>query len=968
MNKHRILNLFILTILVIASSFSAPIRSVIAQSLSPIIAVFIENNHIIGFHWPVGTILTLTIDDPSTPGAVDYTATSAVQADTDPNVPGSTSARFWPGESFQVKPGHIVTLSGGGTTKIHTVTNLTRDGVDMPGDRLWGHADPGTVVEVRNRWQRDIVRWETADSTGYWEADFSKAGDLPEEGLTRDFGLGDHFMILQNDNDGDHTQVDFVMPFPDFEVRLTQNIIEAWNFPLGYPVTLTINDPLTSQNPDFSVVLDPEPAPWNPSDSYFDYELGDQFRIRPGHLLTMSNGFLTKTHMVSALQVTDFDYNLDTICGTAEPGLQVETRIEYDQLFFQRYATVAANGNWCVDYAYPGSSKNEQTTYDLLPFTEGTAHLRDGDNDSTQVTWPYYLNAWVGGEHVDGNNWLSGDPVTLEIDDLATVVVPDYGALAVPEVGPWFLTGVNFPFAGEYDLKGGDIVTLSQGGRVKQLIASSSLALTSLDYLTDTIVGTATPNAHVLVNIGYGQGYMRFTVADPSGNWSAAFSIPGDQPGEEGVIDLLPGMNVMAAESDADSDQTNISRRIPAPVIRVRLTAGEIYAQNYLPGYPVTLEVFRPGDPGDPVYSDTKVMGADNLIIFDYPDNLDIGAGYFVRTTDGEVVKEHTVTGVWINSVDRDLDKVYGDATAGSAVTVVARSNSVRAQRDLVAGGDDAWTADFSVPGAENWEQDVIDLDTAYIVFAYQTDDDNDITWVHWMFNQPPVIGSISGPVAPVPVNTPTKVSGSFTDPDMGDTHSVLWNWGDGIISDGDVDEGNGVVSGSHIYSTAGIYTVQLTLCDAVGECDEVIYQYIVVYDPAGGFVTGGGWIWSPVDAYKTDPMLEGKATFGFVSKYLKGANVPSGNTEFQFKAGDLNFKSTSYQWLVVNKSGNNAQFKGYGTINGSGKYGFMLWATDGSPDTFRIKIWIADDETNIVYDNGTNQPIGGGSIVVHTK
>jgi hypothetical protein len=142
----------------------------------------------------------------------------------------------------------------------------------------------------------------------------------------------------------------------------------------------------------------------------------------------------------------------------------------------------------------------------------------------------------------------------------------------------------------------------------------------------------------------------------------------------------------------------------------------------------------------------------------------------------------------------------------------------------------------------------------------------------------------------------------------------------------------------------------------------------VVVYDPAGGFVTGGGWIWSPAGAYIADPTLEGKATFGFVSKYVRGANVPTGNTEFQFKTGNLNFKSTSYQWLVVNQNGSNAQFKGYGTINGVGNFGFMIWAADGSPDTFRIKIWVIGDETNVIYDNGTNQPIGGGSIVVHTK
>jgi hypothetical protein len=137
----------------------------------------------------------------------------------------------------------------------------------------------------------------------------------------------------------------------------------------------------------------------------------------------------------------------------------------------------------------------------------------------------------------------------------------------------------------------------------------------------------------------------------------------------------------------------------------------------------------------------------------------------------------------------------------------------------------------------------------------------------------------------------------------------------------------------------------------------------VVVYDPSAGFVTGGGWIDSPAGAYTADPELVGKASFGFVSKYRKGANAPDGNTEFQFRAADLNFHSTSYEWLVV--AGNKTQFKGEGTINGQGSYRFMIWADDDSPDTFRVQV---SGDTGVVYDNGAQQALGGGSIVIHTR
>ena len=118
----------------------------------------------------------------------------------------------------------------------------------------------------------------------------------------------------------------------------------------------------------------------------------------------------------------------------------------------------------------------------------------------------------------------------------------------------------------------------------------------------------------------------------------------------------------------------------------------------------------------------------------------------------------------------------------------------------------------------------------------------------------------------------------------------------------------------------------------------------------------------------------------------MKGANVPSGYTEFRFWAAGFYFSSTSYDWLVVNKGGSRAQYKGSGTVNralapNGQPYKFMLWATDGgsaslwtlwpapsSPDTFRIKIWWegVGGAENVVYDNGVDQKIAGGTIAVY--
>ncbi|MDX5480101.1 MAG: YDG domain-containing protein [Hymenobacteraceae bacterium] len=197
----------------------------------------------------------------------------------------------------------------------------------------------------------------------------------------------------------------------------------------------------------------------------------------------------------------------------------------------------------------------------------------------------------------------------------------------------------------------------------------------------------------------------------------------------------------------------------------------------------------------------------------------------------------------------------------------------------------------------------------------------------------------------------------------------------DGTLK-GTVSSVNGIASFGLGSLAAGVYEVKAI---AGGSCDEEVV-YLPIYDPNGGFVTGGGWINSPKGASVKYPDATGKANFGFVAKYKKGSHQVEGNTEFQFSAGNLNFKSSSHDDMRLVISGAKASYKGRGTINGTGDYGFMLVATDGQVnggggvDKFRIKIWNGSNESSVVYDNqmgaGDDEnpvtALGGGSIVIH--
>lgn len=177
------------------------------------------------------------------------------------------------------------------------------------------------------------------------------------------------------------------------------------------------------------------------------------------------------------------------------------------------------------------------------------------------------------------------------------------------------------------------------------------------------------------------------------------------------------------------------------------------------------------------------------------------------------------------------------------------------------------------------------------------------------------------------------------------------------------------VFDGDSLPSEAGFYTLTVSAEDDSGNAASSVVNFIMV-DPSAGFVTGGGWFTSPAGAYACDPELTGKVTFGFVSKYKKCMDVPTGNTQVVLHAGGLSFHSSSYEYLVV--SGDTATYKGTGTVNGEGVYGFTLSATDGGPkgdDTLRLRVW--DTVTGaVVYDNGFATESGSllshGNVIIH--
>jgi uncharacterized repeat protein (TIGR01451 family) len=209
-------------------------------------------------------------------------------------------------------------------------------------------------------------------------------------------------------------------------------------------------------------------------------------------------------------------------------------------------------------------------------------------------------------------------------------------------------------------------------------------------------------------------------------------------------------------------------------------------------------------------------------------------------------------------------------------------------------------------------------------------------------------------------INTAVTFTGTFWDV-PGKRHTAVWQF-DTLSTSGTVTEPsgskNGTVKGSYTFKDPGVYKVTLKVTDNTGltswvDTQDDVEALVVIFDPSAGYVIGGGYIESPLGTLASDPTVAGKMTFGFNSKFFKGATNPKGESAVTFLLGNLEFDALNYDYLVINNG--RAQFAGFGKINGVSGYNFILTVIDGSlaadgVDRFRMKIF--DKITGaIIYD-----------------
>ena len=193
--------------------------------------------------------------------------------------------------------------------------------------------------------------------------------------------------------------------------------------------------------------------------------------------------------------------------------------------------------------------------YEASLVTVEPGQIRDEVDFSLFVSGPAF-NAWPIEDYIDGWGWDEEVPVTLTIDNPSNGIGTDYTITLSPFPDT---TLVMFELQGVFDLDPGYIVTLDNGIHTKQHTVTK-LAIAGTDLATSSVFGTAEPGSHVYVWYYTDEGRIdRHEVAGASGSWTANFSMPGDEPGEEQTYMIPAGAGGEANQVDFDGDGTQVN-------------------------------------------------------------------------------------------------------------------------------------------------------------------------------------------------------------------------------------------------------------------------------------------------------------------------------------------------------------------------------------------------------------------------
>jgi Tol biopolymer transport system component len=285
--------------------------------------------------------------------------------------------------------------------------------------------------------------------------------------------------------------VETITPLPWLIAFPENDAVEGWEWPEGATVKLTVNG---TTDPDWSGVSNV--TTWGDPRTYVRIEVGADFNLQIGDVVELTDGMTTITHTIKNLAVLDANQDDEFIGGTSDAGETVSVWPHGHDQEATVQATAGQDGSWQASF---------KDLFDLVIGTCGRSQVTDPYGNATTVDWcapkPWFAVFPEWDVYVQAFDYPLGATVHLAIDDPATGINPDFEADQITEVTSWNPNGVwaVFSLPPTYDMKPGDIVTLTSTGITPRVHTVQNLWVDMVNVKYDTITGTADTGAVVQV-------------------------------------------------------------------------------------------------------------------------------------------------------------------------------------------------------------------------------------------------------------------------------------------------------------------------------------------------------------------------------------------------------------------------------------------------------------------------------------
>ena len=251
-------------------------------------------NDMWGGGWPENTELTLTIGDPGSP---DWEGSFETEEWGD----------FYYGiyDEHDIQFGDLVTVTDGELTRSLEVEYLIITDVDFDNNLVYGRASPGRTdiyvsVAPENDWDNLTYQTVDADQDGNFLADFSGVIDFDEAYMVE-------VVVYNEQHNGTYNRWQEVLYRISVEPATDHLSLHGWQSEENITVDIVGGD-------GYNTIL--EADIWGEA----RLDLAGVFAIEAGYEITATQGDHTETYTVTELELTEVDFEANTVSGTAAPG------------------------------------------------------------------------------------------------------------------------------------------------------------------------------------------------------------------------------------------------------------------------------------------------------------------------------------------------------------------------------------------------------------------------------------------------------------------------------------------------------------------------------------------------------------------------------------------------------------------------------------------------------------------------